>query len=615
MSVRCRRRGFGGKMLSVAMVTFVLSSLAVQAMPRLQIDPIDIDFGELEANAFVDWSCIVSNVGTTVLSVANVRACCGVSVEAFPTVLAPGTGAALRGRLNSGTLPGPFHRTVTLLSDDPERPVAVLTLAGRVRNYTPIVENGQVRLVSVGNPPGDAASAVSRALPLTLPVVLLAGLVDGFNPCAFSIVIFLAGTLAIGGRRRRARLFGGWAFCFASFATYMVMGFGLLGAIRTLGGMGFVRDVIFAALALSLFVLSALSFRDALRYRRLRVPSAITLQLPDRVKRAIRSFAEASWSGPAVVGTGLVCGVVVTLLDSLCTGQVYVPVLALLAGEAGWSLRAIALLALYNLAFIAPLVAVFVLAAFGAGSERMARWSKRNVVPSKIALGIVFLILGVLLCPRLGEGTFEKLLRRREQESFPLSESVPSHQGLRTQHRIIVPAVAHGLSTEELAERNRELDAQLRATVLHPDLPKRLVATVRSRAQDIQWRNYCVQVLPECWMRADVGASERAQLLETLRFALGERGTILCGTALLGLERIVEYSNDFAPELEEVLVSVAADALAFPENRTTALRLSADRGIRAVLPLARHWSRDGETSLLRAVADAAILDLDGREGR
>ena len=288
MSVRCRRRGFGWKMLSVAMVTFVLSSLAVQAMPRLQIDPIDIDFGELEANAFVDWSCIVSNVGTTVLSVANVRACCGVSVEAFPTVLAPGMGAALRGHLNSGTLPGPFHRTVTLLTDDPERPVTVLTLAGRVRNYTPIIENGQVRLVSVGNPPGDAASAVSRALPLTLPVILLAGLVDGFNPCAFSIVIFLAGTLAIGGRRRRARLFGGWAFCFASFATYMVMGFGLLGASRTLGGMGFVRDVIFAALALSLFVLSALSFRDALRYRRLRVPSAITLQLPDRVKRGGR---------------------------------------------------------------------------------------------------------------------------------------------------------------------------------------------------------------------------------------------------------------------------------------------------------------------------------------
>ena len=40
---------------------------------------------------------------------------------------------------------------------------------------------------------------------------------DGFNPCAFSIVIVLAGILAVGGRRRRARLLGGTAFCVGSF--------------------------------------------------------------------------------------------------------------------------------------------------------------------------------------------------------------------------------------------------------------------------------------------------------------------------------------------------------------------------------------------------------------
>ena len=37
------------------------------------------------------------------------------------------------------------------------------------------------------------------------------------------------------------------------------------------------------------------------------------------------------------------------------------------------------------------------LAAKGADSERMSRWSKRNVFPSKIALGVVFAALGVLM--------------------------------------------------------------------------------------------------------------------------------------------------------------------------------------------------------------------------
>ena len=116
------------------------------------------------------------------------------------------------------------------------------------------------------------------------------------------------------------------------------------------------------------------------------------------MKKLIRAVAEASWGGPTVVVAGLGCGFLVTLLDSLCTGQIYVPVLALISREPGaW--RSFALLGIYNLAFIAPLVAVFMLAAKGADSERMSRWSKRNVFPAKLALGFMFAILGALVLP------------------------------------------------------------------------------------------------------------------------------------------------------------------------------------------------------------------------
>ena len=85
-----------------------------------------------------------------------------------------------------------------------------------------------------------------------------------------------------------------------------------------------------------------------------------------------------------------------TLLDALCTGQVYVPVLALISREPGaW--RSFALLVLYNLALIAPLVAVFVLASKTTDAFQMAKWSSRNVIPAKIALGVMFAILGAML--------------------------------------------------------------------------------------------------------------------------------------------------------------------------------------------------------------------------
>ena len=85
-----------------------------------------------------------------------------------------------------------------------------------------------------------------------------------------------------------------------------------------------------------------------------------------------------------------------TVLDSLCTGQVYVPVLALIAREPGaW--RSFALLIVYNLAFVAPLVAVFVCASKTTDAFQMAKWSSRNVFPAKVGLGIMFAVLAALV--------------------------------------------------------------------------------------------------------------------------------------------------------------------------------------------------------------------------
>ena len=348
------------------------------AASRLVVPPDGVAFGEIPAGEAAAKSVVLRNVSTSPVAVSQVKGCCGADAALSAMRIEPRTAATLSVSLKA-MLPGEFSKHVQILCDDPESPVINIPVTGMA------VE-------------GQTSNAASR---FTLPAIVLAGIADGFNPCAFSIVIVLAGILAVGGRRRRARMLGGWAFCAGSFLTYMAMGLGLMQAIKALEGLRTMHDVVMIALAASLFVLAALSVRDAFRYRRARVPSVITLQLPGRVKKLIRAVAEASWGGPAVVAAGLGCGVLVTLLDSLCTGQVYVPVLALISREPGaW--RSFALLSVYNLAFIAPLVVVFVLAANGADSERMSRWSKRNVFPSKIALGVVFAILGALILMRFG---------------------------------------------------------------------------------------------------------------------------------------------------------------------------------------------------------------------
>jgi cytochrome c biogenesis protein CcdA len=308
------------------------------------------ELGEIPAGVQTSKTIELKNLSMSPLFIFNVRACCGAKATLSPMRIEPLSSAKLTLSLKP-SVPGLISKQVEIVCDDDENSVVVIPVTG------------------------EAVEVYSENLAShwTVLTVLSAGLADGFNPCAFSIVIALAGILAAGGRRKKGRLLGGIAFSLASFLTYMAMGVGLMSALRAMDEMRLARDVFMAALSTLLFILAFLSVRDAFRYRRMKEPSAILLQLPDCVKRLIRSVAEASWSGSAVVASGFFCGFVVTLLDSLCTGQIYVPVLALISRESGGGVRPFALLALYNLAFIAPLITLFVLAALGASSDRLAR--------------------------------------------------------------------------------------------------------------------------------------------------------------------------------------------------------------------------------------------------
>ena len=367
----------------------LLVALPLSAASRLAVPPEGVAFGEIAAGEAAAKSIELRNVSQSPVAISQVKGCCGADASLSTMRIEPSAAAKLSVSLKA-MLPGEFSKHVRILCDDPGSPVVVVPVTG----------------VAVEGRPTAAASL------WTLPSVVLAGIVDGFNPCSFAIMISLAGILAIGGRKRKARILGGLSFCAGTFVTYMLMGLGLMQALKVLEGLRVVHDIVMALLALSLFVLSFLSFRDALRFRKIPVFSVVTLKLPEGVKVLIRKIAMESWSGPAVVLAGFGCAFLVTLLDALCTGQVYVPVLALISREPGaW--RSFALLALYNLAFVFPLVAVFVLASKTTDAFQMAKWSSRNVIPAKIALGFAFAVLGLLVFPGLAErlaGMFGKMI-------------------------------------------------------------------------------------------------------------------------------------------------------------------------------------------------------------
>ena len=546
------------------------SILSALSAPRLVVPPEGVAFGEIPAGEAASKSIELRNVSSAPVTVSQVKGCCGADAALSAMCIAPLSSATLSVSLKA-MLPGEFSKHVQILCDNPESPVINIPVTGTA------VES-------------KTAAAASR---WTLPTVLLAGIVDGLNPCSFAIMISLAGILAIGGRKRRARIIGGLAFCAGTFVTYMLMGLGLMQALKALEGLRVVHDVVMVVLALALFVLSFLSFRDALKYKKVPVFSVVTLKLPEGVKVLIRKIAMESWSGPAVALAGFGCAFLVTLLDSLCTGQVYVPVLALLAKERESS-RAVALLVLYNLAFIAPLVAVFVVASKTTDAFQMAKWSSRNVIPAKIALGVVFALLGWMLWPKADPAAPAPEAEAPKAGAAARPDAV-SGVPPGTPRLSARPFAGHRSMTDaELADGNERLDELLHAPVLDPAFPKFLFSVVTDGTRDEQWRNHCLQFVPDCMMRLDEDSEDRRLLSSALAAALAERRTVLAGTALLGYGRLSEWTG--SPSSEEVCAmaaAIASDASSSAENVVTALRVCAERGGKDALPAARYWARNG----------------------
>ena len=232
---------------------------------------------------------------------------------------------------------------------------------------------------------------------LTPVAVFVAGLVDGFNPCAFATLVFLASVISLGRRPRREAAVAGLAFCAASFLAYFALGLGLLSGLSLLRGSRTLRLALDAATFLGASMLSLLSFRDAFRFARTGRASSVALKLPDAVKGRIHALVLARLRGPAITAAAFLCGLAVTLLESVCTGQLYLPALSLMS-RAG-SHRARLLLLLYDAAFVVPLAAILLLS-LGASPSRAARATMRDTVVAKVLMGAVLLAVAAAVLLR-----------------------------------------------------------------------------------------------------------------------------------------------------------------------------------------------------------------------
>ena len=239
---------------------------------------------------------------------------------------------------------------------------------------------------------------------ITLGAIIVAGLVDGINPCVFSTLVFFMSVLAVSGVKGGKLVFFGSVYCAACFLTYLLLGLGILRFIKLFSGYETMQDIFNWGIIALLLVFAILSFRDAWLYWKTGLSDSVLLQLPESLKKRIPKVIRDGAHFKHLAIGAIVTGFLVTLLESVCTGQVYLPALALLAKQYPSSIKWLLFLVLYNVMFIVPLLAIFAAAYAGTGLTTMINWSKRNVVIGKTALGVFFLVLGILILISLKYG-------------------------------------------------------------------------------------------------------------------------------------------------------------------------------------------------------------------
>jgi len=230
-----------------------------------------------------------------------------------------------------------------------------------------------------------------RADRLGLPVFTIAlGLLDGFNPCAMWMLLFVLALLVNLRDRTRMALIGG-TFVLVSGVVYFAFMAAWLNIFLLIG---YVRAVEIA-LGFLVVAIGAVNVKDFVAFGR-----GPSLGIPQAVKPGvyarIRGILQAERL-PAALAGAIVLAVLVNAIELLCTAGLPVLYTRILTGRALPSGQYYGYLALYNVAYMADDAVMLMVAVVTLGrrklQEREGRWLK-------LASGVVMLGLGTALLAR-----------------------------------------------------------------------------------------------------------------------------------------------------------------------------------------------------------------------
>ena len=226
----------------------------------------------------------------------------------------------------------------------------------------------------------------TNGLSLPLLTVLIAGM-DAFNPCAFFVLLFLRSLLVHQSDRRRMALIGGVFVAFSGLMYFAFMA-AWLNLFLVLGSLPWVTG----AAGLLALLMGAVNVKDFARFRQ-----GGSLSISDSGKATIFQRARrllAAERLPAMLAATVVLAVSANFYELLCTAGFPMVFTRLLTLQGGGAAQHYLYLALYNVIYVLPLLAIVIAFVRTMGARKLSEREGRLL---KLLSGLMMLGLGALL--------------------------------------------------------------------------------------------------------------------------------------------------------------------------------------------------------------------------
>jgi cytochrome c biogenesis protein CcdA len=221
---------------------------------------------------------------------------------------------------------------------------------------------------------------------VSFPLVTIAGIADGINPCAIGMMVMLLGYLIVFAKKPEKVWKIGLLYVGTVFITYLSIGllfYSLVDRLQQLISVSLVNQFMGVVLGIAALIM----LKDVVWPN-----SPIHLRIPGASKERLMGLIEKV-SAPAVV----LLGFLVTVLETPCSLPLYVGTATVLSNSGlAWPLVVLYFL-YYNFLFVLPLLVVLIVVWRGKKIVEIKEWEHKAEKWMKLSLGSLLLMMSMWL--------------------------------------------------------------------------------------------------------------------------------------------------------------------------------------------------------------------------